>query len=586
MLQAAIRLGTTGEGSTVDLDVQKLVDTRLLIQANSGGGKSWALRRILEQTHGRLQHLVIDPEGEFSSLRERFDYVLAARGAGDTVADPRYARLLAERLLELNVSAILDIYELKAHERVAFVKNFIEALVDAPKTLWHPALVVVDEAHVYCPEKDKAESAGAVKDLATRGRKRKFCVVLATQRLAKLAKDAAAECNNKLIGRTGLDVDMARAGDELGFAPSRRLELRELAAGQFYAFGPAISREVVRVSVGPVLTTHPSTSGRLSFTPPPPTEKVRALLPKLSDLPAEAEQRRKTVDDLRKEVVSLQAQLRARPKDMPASEPERKEVPVLKDGQILRLEQAIGHQERLLATFGETLHKAQQDLEAKLIAFRHEALPIKEGLTAIRGEVRHEVEAPRGGAGREAVAGAMRTITRPAPIRRLDSSLSSVEQRVLDALAELGVLGVPRPERVQVAFLSGYSNLDSKGFKNAMGSLHTAGLIVYPTPGNVALTESGALKANAPERPRTPGELQDRIIGLLGGVHGRVLQPLIQAYPESVAREEVARQAGYGNLDSKGFKNAMGRLRSLGLIDYPNAGQVQAQRVLFLEGAA
>lgn len=41
-----------GPGLPCDLDL--LVDTRLLIQANSGGGKSWLLRRLLEQTHGRL----------------------------------------------------------------------------------------------------------------------------------------------------------------------------------------------------------------------------------------------------------------------------------------------------------------------------------------------------------------------------------------------------------------------------------------------------------------------------------------------------------------------------------------------------
>ena len=198
-------------------DLNRLIDTRLLIQANSGGGKSWCLRRLLEQTHGAVQHLVIDPEGEFASLRERFDYVLAVKQGGDTAAEPRTGALLAERLLELGVSAILDLYELKAHDRVRFVRVFLEALIDAPKKLWHPALVVVDEAHVYCPEKDEAESAGAVKDLATRGRKRGFCAVLATQRLAKLHKDAAAECNNKLIGRTSLDVDLKRASDDLGF---------------------------------------------------------------------------------------------------------------------------------------------------------------------------------------------------------------------------------------------------------------------------------------------------------------------------------------------------------------------------------
>jgi len=85
-------------GPELRIDLMALVDTRLLVQANSGGGKSMLLRRLLEQTHHAIQHLVIDPEGEFSSLREKFDYVLAGKG-GDTPTDPRSAKLLAERLL-------------------------------------------------------------------------------------------------------------------------------------------------------------------------------------------------------------------------------------------------------------------------------------------------------------------------------------------------------------------------------------------------------------------------------------------------------------------------------------------------------
>lgn len=53
-------------------------------------------------------------------------------------------------------------------------------------------------------------------DLATRGRKRGYCLALATQCLSKLRKDAAVEMINKLIGRTGLDIDVKRAGDDLG----------------------------------------------------------------------------------------------------------------------------------------------------------------------------------------------------------------------------------------------------------------------------------------------------------------------------------------------------------------------------------
>ena len=198
----------------INLDV--LIDTKLLIQANSGGGKSWCIRRLLEQSHGKVQQIVIDLEGEFSSLREKYDYILAGKD-GDTPADPRSATLLAKRLLELNVSAIIDLYELDQYNRRRFVKLFLDALVDAPKRLWHPCIVVVDEAHFFCPEKGQSEAMNSVIDLATRGRKRGFCAVLATQRLSKLHKDAAAECNNKLIGRTGLDIDMKRASEELGF---------------------------------------------------------------------------------------------------------------------------------------------------------------------------------------------------------------------------------------------------------------------------------------------------------------------------------------------------------------------------------
>src|SRR2546426_5996341 len=104
-----IILGKSGQRNvTLDLDV--LISTRLLIQANSGGGKSWLLRRLAEQLFAKLPVLIIDPEGEFSTLREKFDYVLVGQG-GDVPADLRSARLLAEKLLELRASAVCDLYE-------------------------------------------------------------------------------------------------------------------------------------------------------------------------------------------------------------------------------------------------------------------------------------------------------------------------------------------------------------------------------------------------------------------------------------------------------------------------------------------
>ena len=71
---------------------------------------------------------------------------------------------------------------------------------------------------------------------------------------------------------------------------------------------------------------------------------------------------------------------------------------------------------------------------------------------------------------------------------------------------------------------------------------------------------------------------------MLSGPSERILRPLIEAHPRPVPREKLAELAGYGNLTSKGFANAMGRLRSLGFIDYPSSGSVVARDVLFLQG--
>ena len=84
-------------GGRLELDLPALVDTRLLIQSNSGGGKSWLLRLIAECAG--IQTIVLDNEGEFASLREAGD-VLLVGASGELPANPRHATLLARRLLE------------------------------------------------------------------------------------------------------------------------------------------------------------------------------------------------------------------------------------------------------------------------------------------------------------------------------------------------------------------------------------------------------------------------------------------------------------------------------------------------------
>ena len=567
-------------GLGVICDLDRLVDTRLLVQANSGGGKSWLLRRLLEQTHGHVQHLVIDPEGEFASLRERFDYVLAARHGADTAADPRTAALLAERLLDLKVSAILDIYELKPHERILFVRRFLEALVDAPKSLWHPALVVVDEAHVYCPQVGEAESAGAVKDLATRGRKRGFCALLATQRLSKLHKDAAAECNNKLIGRTSLDVDMKRAADELGFTSREDpAKLRALHAGEFYAFGPAFNFPgIAKVEVGPVATTHPKAGARVSFTPPPPTSKVKALLPKLADLPAEAEERVKSVEALKREVSELRRDLTLAKKAQPPAETKTVEKFVLEDGQLARAERILARGESLAETLGK-IGSALGEFEEDL---RVTAKEIRDAIALTRAPAPPIPGVEYGG--HYTPPGSVPAL----PPRQVDAvssngDLTGPERKILRSLAELRALGLYPADKQQLGLMAGYTNIRSGGFSEPFGRLNSGGYLVSDR-GKVEITSHGDVAAGPVEPPAGTYELQARILEKLTGPEQKLLGVLLRHYPAPMTKDALGAECGYTNVRSGGFSEPMGRLRALGLVESPSRGEVRASRALFLEG--
>lgn len=616
-------------GADLRIDLARLVATRLLLQANSGGGKSWALRRILEQTHGLVQHIVLDVEDEFFTLRERFDYVLAGREGGDCPADVRSAPLLARRLLELNVSAIIGLYELKAQERVRFVRLFLESLISAPRSLWHPAIVVVDEAHMYCPEKEEAESAGAVIDLMTRGRKRGFCGVLATQRISKLAKDAAAEANNKLIGRAALDVDMKRAGLELGFSGREQLlELRALEAGEFFAFGPALSPQVVKVKVGPVETTHPEAGKRSMIAPAEPTDKVRATLAKLADLPKEAAQEAQDLATLRREVTELRRQLK-----QTAAAPDakaREQVTALKEsmkGALAAMKADIqrAHDHGRFEGVAEGLRRAAEHIKP-LVSALNLLAPASGGLAALLAELREikgamplfldravsdpnaeafaslklfnealsksgvgPTPSSRGAShGRAVPSSASRAQTPgPAPSRprgngasEPDEGVTRPMQRVLDALAWLEAAAIAPASREQVAVMAGMSPTSSH-FTNQLGALRGAGMIEYPAGGAVALTDAGRGAARAPEAAPSTEELHAKAREILSRPAWRVLAPLLDAYPNELEREQLAELAGMSATSSH-FTNQLGALRGIGFVDYPQGGAVVATRILFV----
>src|SRR6185437_14779569 len=121
MADLHLALGASASGP-LTLDLETLIETRLLVTATSGGGKSGAIFQICEVCSPHVQTIILDPEGEFSPLRAKFPFVLVGP-EGETPAAVRTAKLLATRLLELGASAIIDLYELPPHQRHEYVRD-------------------------------------------------------------------------------------------------------------------------------------------------------------------------------------------------------------------------------------------------------------------------------------------------------------------------------------------------------------------------------------------------------------------------------------------------------------------------------
>lgn len=270
-MKVSIDLGLTGQGVSAALDLEELLATRLLVQGNSGSGKSHLLRRLLEQSVPWVQQAIIDPEGDFVTFAERYGHVVvdASRNEADL-------HRIASRVRQHRVSVVLDMEGLDSEQQMRAAAAFLGGLFDAERDHWYPMLVVVDEAQLFAPavggevsDETRKASLGAMTNLMCRGRKRGLAGVIATQRLAKLAKNVAAEASNFLMGRTFLDIDMARAADLLGMERRQAEMFRDLQSGHFVALGPALSRRPLPVKIGAVETGARSVSPKLLPLPGP-----------------------------------------------------------------------------------------------------------------------------------------------------------------------------------------------------------------------------------------------------------------------------------------------------------------------------
>lgn len=165
---------------------------------------------------------------------------------------------------------------------------------------------------------------------------------------------------------------------------------------------------------------------------------------------------------------------------------------------------------------------------------------------------------------------------------RAKMSVSGPQQTILDTLAQFDAYGVHALNRTTLAIQAGVSAASS-GFQNNLGTLRRLTLIDYPSPGMVGLTDLGRQSARHPARAKTLAEFHEAWYRMIPGPQAAILAFLVANHPRSFPREKVAGKVG-ASPASSGFQNNLGRLRSMGAIEYPITGRVAASALMFPQG--
>lgn len=518
-------------------------------------------------------------------------------GAGKAIAE-----IVANGQLPLS---IIDMADFDPGGQTRFFVDFAPALLKRMRGVLY---LVIEEAHLFAPKErsgmDKENlSVHWAKTLATAGRSKGIRLLVATQRTQALHNALLGSCDTVVAHRLTAPADQKpvldwlKANADAAVMERVRESLSSLKAGQgWLCSGEARvfeQRQFPRIKTYDNTATPTGDGEEISVrTAPVDQDHLRAII---GDAVKEAEANDPAV--LKGEISRLNAQVKRLTQEAGKPRELAVDVKALDDARRRGWDECVReHAKNIQSAQADTAAKIQEvsrqlDSLAQDVRTNVPLPPLQSFISADdlpesvrRAPSRTITIHPQNVKRQPAAARALDDMAHAAVKKFVAEGLKPVEQRILNALAELEQIGAQQPDRELLAFMAEYTNVRSKGFANAIGSLSSAGLIRYPSSSKVALTDEGRSVARPPSRPRTAHEVQQRIIGLLEGATARVLSPLIERYPNAMDRDKLGEAAGYSNVRSKGFANALGRLRGLGFIDYPERGTVVAKPVLFLEG--
>ncbi len=211
----------------LDLALEDVIGKCIAILGIRGSGKSNTAGVIFEELLRNNYPLsIIDVDGEYFGLKEKYEVLVVGRGEGVEIeVDVDCAEEIAQISMEKNVPVVVDLSGFLSDERTSFLQEYLTSLWNLAGKLRHPYIIGIEEAHEFIPQGVKTDLKEVIARVALRGRKRGLGAIVISQRSAKVDKDVLSQAGMLFLHRVVHEVDM-RVYSEL--LPWRKAETKEI----------------------------------------------------------------------------------------------------------------------------------------------------------------------------------------------------------------------------------------------------------------------------------------------------------------------------------------------------------------------
>lgn len=559
----------------------------IAIVGKTGSGKTYTAKGLVEGLlEAKRRVCILDPTGAWYGLRasadgKRAGYPVAVFGGAhaDVPIAEHSGATLARILAEKNLPAIIDLSEMLIGQRHRFVTDFAEALYRENKSPLH---LVIDEADEFIPQNPLPETKRLlhhIDRIIRRGRIRGFRVMMISQRPAVIHKNALTQANTLVVMRLTAPQDRKAIQawiDGNGDAADGKRVLDSLARmqrGEGWVWAPELG--VLAQEKFPRIRTFDSSRS------PEDDEKVqepaRLAEVDLGEIKASFE----AVEAEARTLVELKAENAKLKRDLAAAMKRAEQTGVPEADVQRRIREAAAAAKTDAGNNSRNILRddARKALE-RMVVIAQRALGA--GQLTKSADSAGSADKVDGSWNRHNVV--IRKPERATGPISSAAGVSAPQQRILDVLAQLALYGIDTPDKAMVAAHAGVSPT-SGGYFNNLGRLRALGLVDYPQGGTVALTDSGSAAANHQDRAPTLDELHESWYAILPAPQAAILRAAVGVYPKAIPKDDLADHVGVSRT-SGGYFNNLGRLRTLGAIDYPQRGTVRASDILFPAGTA